>query len=164
MNAIEAMKTRVSIRKYKKQVILKEILIDLVDCAHMAPSGYNHQPWTFLVITDEEILKRVAKVAQSGQFIMNAGACIMVFCKKGVETALEDACAATENIITAASCYGLGTCWVNTFQKSQSHDIKCAVNCPQELELMTMLAVGYPDEEKVTNKKSLSEVLQWDTF
>ena len=77
---------------------------------------------------------------------------------------MEDAAAATENMIIATQAYGLGTCWVNAYKKAISEGIKSVVNCPTEYELMTLFAVGYPDEVKTTSKKPIHEVMRWNTF
>jgi nitroreductase len=164
MDAIQAIKSRVSIRKYKNQPVPKEILEDIVDCGRLAPTGYNHQPWVFIVVTDPDINDQIAQASRSGKFIKDAGACIAVFCRKDAETAMEDAAAATENMIIAAQAYGLGTCWVNVYQKENSKGIKNIVNCPPEYELMTLFAVGYPDETRQTTKKLIEEVIRWNTF
>lgn len=164
MDTIQAIKTRVSIRNYRNAPVPKEILTDIVDCGRMAPTGYNHQPWMFIVVTDQDMRNRISQAARYGKFIKDAGACIAVFCDKGGVTILEDACAATENMIIAAQSYGLGTCWVNSYIKPHSEEIKKILNCPVEYELMTLIAIGYSDEVKKTPKKSLDDVIRWDRF
>ena len=161
---IDIIKSRRSIRAYKSQPVAKEILTDIVDCGRLAPSGYNHQPWIFVVVTDPDVRKQIAAATRYAWFIQYAGACIAVFCKVGIETMFEDACAATENMIIAAQAYGLGTCWINVHQKAHSAAMKQIFNCPAEYELMTLFAVGYPDEEKQTAKKTFAEVLRWNSF
>lgn len=164
MDAIQAIKSRVSIRKYKNTPVPLEILIDIIDCARLAPTGYNRQPWVFVVVTDQELRDQISQTCRYGKFIKDSGACIAVFCDKAGETVLEDACAASENIIIAAQAYGLGTCWVNSHKKQHSEEIKKLLHCPAEYELMTLIAVGYPDEEKRTPKKPLDEVIRWNRF
>jgi len=164
MDVLEAIKSRVSIRRYKNLPVPKEVLSEIVDCARLAPSGYNHQPWIFVVVTDAKTKLNVANAAQWGSFIKDAGACIAVFCKKGEETMIEDACAATENMIIAARAFDLGTCWVNSYKKTHSENIKSILKCPQDYELITLLAVGYHDLQKPPSKKPLEEVIRWDGF
>ena len=159
---IDILKKRRSVRNYQDKKINKEVLEDIVDCGRLAPTGYNNQPWTFLVITDKNKKDKLANIAQSGSFIKEAGACIVVFCDKDAETGLEDACAATENMMIAARAYGLETCWINTYKKDPSEDIKKFLNCPQDQELMTMFAVGYSEGKvKAPSKKDLKEVIAW---
>ena len=164
LDAIQAMKSRVSIRAYKPLPVPREMLVDIVDCGRLAPNGYNHQAWIFVVVTDQQVRRRIADAAHYGSFIRDAGACIAVFCKIGVETMVEDACAATENMIIAAQAYGLGTCWVNAYKKAHSTSVKDILNYPGDYELVTLFALGYPDEIKKTPKKPLDDLIRWNSF
>ncbi|GAI04209.1 unnamed protein product, partial [marine sediment metagenome] len=56
MDAMEAIFTRRSIRKYTKQPVSDEVLRELLEAAMYAPSGGNQQPWCFVVINDRKIL------------------------------------------------------------------------------------------------------------
>jgi nitroreductase len=164
MNTIELIKSRVSVRKYIDKEIPKEVLEDIIDCARFAPSGYNLQPWVFVVITDKDKLRDISEVCEYGRFIKNAGACIAVFCHQSGETLIEDASAATENIMIAALHYGLGTCWVNSHKKEHSKIIGNSLNAPEDYELMTLISIGYPDEQGNRPKKKLEEVIRFNSF
>lgn len=166
-STIENIKNRRSIRRYIEKEIPRDILEDIIDCARLAPTGNNKQPWTFLVITDKNLRNKISYYAKYGKFIKEAGACIAVFCdESNTTTPLEDASAATENIMIAAESYGLGTCWVSSYKREHSSKIKSLLNCPENLELMTLLALGYYNEDYVKNidKKELEEVMKWDKF
>ncbi|MFP4016248.1 MAG: nitroreductase family protein [Halanaerobiales bacterium] len=163
----EIIKSRRSIRRYIEKEIPEEILRDIMDCARLAPTGNNKQPWTFVVVTDKELRDKISYFARYGKFIKEAGACIAVFCdEENSTTPLQDACAATENIIISAQSYGLGTCWVNSYKKEHSGKIKELLNCPPDMELMTLLAVGYYNDDYVKDikKKTIDEVLKWNSF
>ena len=86
MDAIEAIKTRRSVRRYTSEPIPDEVLEELIDCARLAPSGHNEQPWTFVVITDPEVRERLAQEAKKGRFIAEAPACVAVFCRTDAAT------------------------------------------------------------------------------
>lgn len=60
MDIAEAVKTRKSIRGFKKDPVSKEILREVLSIANRAPSGSNTQPWEFAVITGDvlENIKR----------------------------------------------------------------------------------------------------------
>ena len=164
MDAIEAIKTRRSIRRYTSEPIPDEVLEDIVDCARLAPTGHNEQPWTFVVITDPEVRARLAQEAQKGRFIAEAPACVAVFCRTDAATPLEDACAAAENIMLAARSYGIGSCWVNSYRKEHSAIVASLLGCPRERELMALVSLGYPDEVPAPAKKPLGEVMFWQGF
>ena len=163
-SAIEVMKSRVSVRKYEPKPIPREVLEDIIDCGRLAPSGRNQQAWTFVVITEPERLAQLAEMLPHGRFIGEAGAGILVFCAKDALCQIEDACAATENIIIAAQAHGLGSCWINSYRKPHSAAVGEFVGCPDDTELVTILSAGYPAEINPRPKKELSEVLRWERF
>jgi nitroreductase len=134
-----------------------------VDCGRLAPSGYNKQPWTFVVVTDRDLLGRIAALARYGRFIAGAGACVAVAMGES-ETLVEDASAATENMIIAAVSLGLGSCWVNSYRQGHSRAVGELLRFPAGRELAVLLALGYPEDESTRPKKSLSEVLRWNAF
>lgn len=165
--AIKVIKSRRSVRKYIDKEIPEEVLREIVDCARLAPSGNNRQPWAFLVITDQDKKEKIASLARYGKFIKEAGACIGVFIDESqTSTPLLDAAAATENIMLAATALGLGTCWVSSYKRDHSEEVKKMVNCPPDMELVALISVGYYDEMTVgmPKKKELEEVLHWNSF
>ncbi len=60
MDLVEAIKTRKSIRGYKKDPVPQKILQEILEVATRAPSADNSQPWEITVITGK-VLKDVAE-------------------------------------------------------------------------------------------------------
>lgn len=165
MDAIDAIKTRRSVRRYAGLPIQDEVLEDIIDCARLAPTARNEQPWAFVVITDPEVRERIAQEALKGRFIADAPACVAVFCRREAAAPLQDACAAAENIMLAARSYGLGSCWVNSYHKNHSGIVEALLGCPRDMELIILISLGYPvDEVMPKDKKSLHEVMFWQGF
>lgn len=164
MDAIEVMKTRRSVRKYTKQEVSREVLLDILDCARLAPSGHNQQPWRFVVVTDQTIKEKLTEITRYGKFIKDAYAVIAVFSEKNAICQLEDACAATENIQLAAWHYGLGTCWMGSFRRTHSKEAERLMKCPETYELASLVSIGYPDEKPIRKKKSLEDLVSFNTF
>ena len=164
MDAITLMKSRRSIRRYEPRPVPREALLEILDCARLAPSGYNLQHWRFVCVTDAAVKGRIAAAALYGRFINEAGACIAVLGERDAECLVEDCCAATENIIIAAQAFGLGTCWVNSLRKEHSADVKRILEVPEGYELVSLITVGYPAECPTAAKKTLDEVTRWEKF
>lgn len=164
MDAIEAIKTRRSIRSFKSEPVPRGIIEDIIDCARLAPTAINLQPWEFVVVTDAEMRKRIADETDYGKFIAQAPVCIAVFCKD-VKYYLEDGCAATQNILLAAHAHGLGACWVAGDKKPYAARIGELLGIPSGYKLVSLIAIGYPAErvERIS-KRSLSEVIHWEKF
>ncbi len=161
---IRAIKKRRSYRSYQDKEISKDILEEIIDCARLAPSANNIQPWEFVVVTDKEILKKIASITDYGKFIKNAGACVIVLCKD-TKYYLEDGSAATENILLAAESFGIGSCWVAGDKKHYCNKILELVGAPKGYKLVSILSLGYYDkEEKPHGKRALKDVIHWEKF
>jgi len=55
MEALDAIRTRRSVRKFTDKLIPKEVIDKLLEAAMSAPSARNQQPWHFVVIDDKNI-------------------------------------------------------------------------------------------------------------
>ncbi len=55
-------KTRSSHRKFLEDEIPKKDIEKLIELAGTAPSGHNHQPWQFIVVTDEKMKQEIEEV------------------------------------------------------------------------------------------------------
>lgn len=60
MDIIEAIRSRKSIRGFRKDPVSKETIMDILRTAARAPSGTNAQPWEFTVISGE-VLEKICK-------------------------------------------------------------------------------------------------------
>ncbi|MCZ7385458.1 MAG: nitroreductase family protein [Candidatus Methanoperedens sp.] len=58
---IEVIKTRRCVREYKEDQISDEDIKFLIDCARYAPSGFNMQPWSFLVIKNKDVMRKISE-------------------------------------------------------------------------------------------------------
>lgn len=54
MDAIECIKSRMSIRKFKPDPVLDDILIDIIEAAKWSPSYKNSQPWEVVIISGKK--------------------------------------------------------------------------------------------------------------
>lgn len=168
MDALQIIKERKSIRKFTDKPIDEEILKDLIDCGRLAPSGHNKQGRYFLVLTDRERINQVGQMATWAKFMVNAAqACIAVFCdQKENITLVEDGSAATENILLAATAYGLGSCWVAGYGMTYAEEVEKYLGAPSEYKLISLIALGYSGIEnpKSPPRKELDQVFRWNSF
>lgn len=68
----DAIEKRRSIRKFKSDPVSREIILELIDAARLAPSGCNAQPWRFKIVEDPKTREKLAKAACNQSFIANA--------------------------------------------------------------------------------------------
>ncbi|MEM3566733.1 MAG: nitroreductase family protein [Candidatus Bathyarchaeia archaeon] len=60
MDAVELIKTRRSIRKFKPTKVSREVISAILDLARWAPSAHNAQPWRVVAIDDDKVKARLA--------------------------------------------------------------------------------------------------------
>lgn len=163
MDALEMLRTRRSVRAYKPEPVRKEDIETIIDCARLAATAINKQLWDFVVVTDVSMRKKIADATDHGPFIADAPVCIVVLCRDE-KYYLEDGCAATQNILLAARALGLGSCWVAGDKKPYADEVAKMVGAPEGRKLVSLVPLGYPAEENAPGKRTVDEVLHWETF
>jgi nitroreductase len=160
---LESLKKRRSIRAYTEQPVAREVLEDIVDFGRLAATAMNDQPWEFVIVTDKAILRRLPEMTGHAQFIATAAACILVI-SKPTGHYLEDGSAASEHILLAAHAHGLGACWVAGEKEAYADAIRQLAGAPEGYRLICLIPVGYPAESPEMEKRSLQDVLHWETY
>jgi len=163
VDAVEVLKTRRSVRAYRREPVARKIIEDIVDCGRLAATAINIQPWEFVVVTDPGALRRIAETTDHGKFIADAPVCVVVL-SRDTKYYLEDGSAATENILLAARAHGLGACWVAGDKKPYASKICRLVGAPRGYRLVSLIPIGYPAESPEKSKRSLSNVLHWEKY
>lgn len=164
METISAIQKRRSLRKFRDESVPKEAILKILDCARLAPTARNVQPWDFIVVTDPETRKKIASLASNGPFIKEAPVCIVVVCQE-TKYYLEDGCAATENILLASADMGLSACWVAGDKKDYCREILKLLSVPSGYKLVSMVALGAAEPDNtVPLKKDLKQIVHWDKF
>ena len=165
MNAvIEAIKKRRSVRRFEPKLVDKEVIKEILDCARLAPTAINIQPWLFGAVTDNDLKRQIADMTDHGKFIKDCAVCFAVFADSSQKYFLEDGCAAAENILLACTAYGIGSCWVAGNKKAYVDSIRKLLNVPEPYTLIALIAAVYSNEKASPNKKSLHEVTFFNKF
>lgn len=129
----------------------KEMIEKLIEAGEMAPSAGGLKSQKFFVIEDREEKEKIARAAFEQDFIADAGVVIVVcsdvtcveekYGKRGREVyAIEDAAAAGENIMLAATALGLGVCWVGAFDEEE---IRGILGLPSHIRPLIIFPIGY---------------------
>jgi nitroreductase len=61
---LELMRTRRSVRHFSNEPVPRELVEDALLVAGSAPSGANQQPWSFVVVSDQETKERIRAAAE----------------------------------------------------------------------------------------------------
>ena len=64
----EWMDKRRSVRDFSDRPVPKEVIENIIKTASTAPSGAHKQPWTFCVVSNPSLKKRIKKAAEEEEF------------------------------------------------------------------------------------------------
>jgi nitroreductase len=153
VDAMEAIFTRRSIRRYAAEPVPEDVVEQLLEAAMYAPSAHNQQPWQFVVIQDRQTLDRMPDFHPYSTMLKSAPLAILVCgdssCLKSPYFWPQDCAAATQNILLAARALGLGTVWMGVYPKEPLIDgMRTLFGMPEQIIPFSLIAVGYPAEEK----------------
>lgn len=162
MDTIEALVTRRSIRKYKDRKIEKDKLDIILKSAMYAPSAMNLQAWHYVVIDDRNILEETIKSIPHAELLRQTPTAILVCgdaeTEKNDSWMIQNCSAVIQNILLAAHGLGIGSCWIaihgmEEVVKNVSEQFKL----PENVVPISLITLGYPDEEVVAENRFRKE-------
>lgn len=170
MTLTKVLLQRFSVRKYKKQKIEKDKLIQVLEAGRIAPSAVNYQPCHFIVLQEAANLDKIYTV-YNREWIKSAPAAILICADHneswkrkadGKDSADIDIAIAADHMTLKATEIGLGTCWVCNFDAPRCSEI---FELPPHIEPLVILPIGYPDIEAPEKKrKKPDEIVHWEKF
>lgn len=177
MEAIEMIKGRRSIRKYKTTMVEHSVLEEVVATAAYAPTWKNTQTARYIAVESADKKEQIAKecVGQHNADIINSAPMLIVVTgiqkRAGYErdgsftTSKEDrwqnfdSGVSTQTLCLAAYEKGLGTVIMGIFDEDK---VKQIVTIPEGQEVMALVAIGYPDEEpQAPKRKTVEDLLSY---
>lgn len=125
---LDVISKRRSVRKYKSEPVLDELIEIIAEAGKAAPTGMNKQSPIILAITNKEkiewLSKTVAKFQRNGRVdpLYGAPVVLSVLYDKSVHTGIYDGSVVMQNMMLAASSLGLGSCWIHAAKEAYSTD------------------------------------------
>lgn len=184
MEALEAIMTRRSVRKFKKNQIPDAIIEQILKAGTYAPSALALQPWAFVVVQDQEFLKKVSdyckpimvslmKDAHDGMsdgfrkllespgysIYYSAPTVIMVIGKTQTRFREIDCSLAAGNMMLAAHALGIGSCWVGSTEVAyENKELMAGFRIPAGYSPVGTIVFGYPGEKPEAHDKHPANV------
>ncbi len=153
---IKTLTTRRSVRKFEPKHVSREEIDQVVEAGLHAPSGMNKQTPRFIVIQDDDTVKKLSEMnAAVGKFPIDpfygAKDVIAVVAKKEA-VYLYDGCLAMGNLLNAAYSLGLGCRWIHrakeVFDSEEGKEMLKSWGITDDVEGIGFCILGYPAEEK----------------
>jgi nitroreductase len=148
---------RTSCRAYENRPVPDEAIRYGLECARLAPSACNRQPWRWAVVRQPELRRRLIHEgflpglglawAESAPVLCVLGMVRDVLPHRvgagisGVDYPWIDVGIAGEHFVLAATELGLGTCWIGWIRPRV---VRRLVGWPYRVRPVAILTVGYP--------------------
>lgn len=185
MNAI---KNRVSCRQYKMMFPEKELQY-ILQAGDAAPSGGNTKQTKIMVFTNREQIEKLERIAEQefsqmtvtddmykslrssvmlskkGGYHFTYHAPVLILCvnKKDYPNNMADCAVIVENMMIAASAFGLGTCYVNQIHwltdKESIRKFLKPYGFKEDEDVYAGLVIGYPEVQQIKMNGKRNETI-----
>lgn len=164
----DLLKNRRSIRDYEDKKIDAKILQEILADTCQAPSAMGLEPWEFIVIQDQNLMKRISNESKisilheiestpnsklkeyeqtlRGDFniFYNAPCLVLITGKKDDKFFEYDCALAAAYLMFAATARNLGTCWIGFCGDITNIDLRKEIELPDDYHIAASLIIGYP--------------------
>lgn len=178
-DTLDLINSRQSDRKYSDKPVEKEKLERIIEAGRMAPSACNAQPWKFIVVTDPELVLKIADAASAkligmNSFVAQAPAILVIVREKpnmsskvgatikNKDYSLIDIGIATENICLQAKAEQLGSCIIGWFDERQ---IRKLLEVPKSKRVELIITLGYSlSDQREKKRKPSEEIVSYNRY
>lgn len=181
MTGKEMIRSRKSIRKYKDELVSKEVLNELMETVKFTQSWANFQVVRYTFIQNPKMISKIMNDGVNGfayniNILKNSKNALVLSFVKGKSGKINpygdeyatsrenvwevfDAGIACQTFCLAAHEIGIGTCVMGVIA---AEEIKKIADLPEEEIVAALITFGYPDEEaKKTTRKAVSEIVRF---
>jgi len=161
----QLIKSRRSVRQFKKQAVAKDKIIKLLDSVRWAPSAINAQPVNWIVVDGNEATHKIAQMVADWMeekqilkpmfnawnhgndcILRDAPNLLIAHAKESGFDPVIDCSIATTTFELAASVENIGACWAGIFIRAANDHKPLSefLNVPEGNKICSALMFGYP--------------------
>lgn len=147
--------TRRSTKKYKPDMVPKEIIGEILKAGTYAASGSGKQSPIIIAVTNKQLRDKLSKInaeimgVDSDPFY-GAPVVLIVLADKNTSTHVYDGSLVMGNMMLAAHSNGIGSCWIHrareTFEREEGKEILKSLGITGEYEGIGNCVLGYSAE------------------
>lgn len=162
MTVAEAIRRKRAVRRYTTDPVDEQVIDAILNAGRHAQSSKNTQPWTFILVSDREQLRRLSTAGTYAAHLVGAAFAVVLVAPAGSEFDLGQAAAYMQLAATAA---GVGSCIATLHDQAAAHTI---LGLPDELTCRFSIAFGYdaepPTALKSGGRKPFDEVVRRERY
>lgn len=164
MDVFEAARTVLAVREYRDDPVPDEVVRRIVEAGRLTGSSQNGQPWHFVIVTNRDALRRVARGVPYGRYTAEAPVAIAVAVERRNRFGLSDASRAIQSMILTAWDEGVGSNWTGF---TGMEEVRSILGIPGQYDVVAVVPFGYPARplgKGRKRRKPIAEVASIDRF
>ncbi|MCL2235536.1 MAG: nitroreductase family protein [Defluviitaleaceae bacterium] len=178
---IKEMITRRSTRSYNGKPVDKELVMQLLEAARLAPSGKNTQPWNFIVVTDPATKEKIAVADHNQMWMVDAPVhivCVADIKRRNpdigqvvvdenaaypeLKAVIRDTAVAIQHILLMAEHLGLASCWTGWYAQD---DMRPILGIPNDQYVVGVVTIGHTDDPpKAQTRRDLEDMVRYEKW
>ena len=171
METWDAIRARRNVRTYQDRAIPDEDLGRILEAARRTPSSVNQQAWDFVVVTERDRLRELAKAWRYSAHVAGSAATIALVVpdsddRDERDTFQYDVGQATMSIMLAATDLGIGSGHASVGDQTLARSV---LGVPEDRECAILVALGYPADRPLEpiahpNRRALDDVVHLERW
>jgi nitroreductase len=168
METWDAITARRNVREFDDRPVPRELLERILEAGRRAPSARNWQPWDFVVVTDREQLRELAKVSPAAGHVATSAATIALILHETDDRGTRDRSQydlgqATMAMMIAAADLGVGSGHAGVGDQDLARRL---LGLPEDRYVARVIDLGYPADRPLKpirspNRRPFDEVVHW---
>ena len=171
MDAMQNLINRRSVRKYKPDMIPRDVLEKIIEAGTYAPTGMNKQAPIIIAVTNKAMRDRLSRMnaavmGSDADPFYGAPVVLIVLADKNLAgTYLYDGSLVMGNLMLAAHAQGIGSCWIHRakqeFETEEGKAILKERGIEGDFEGIGQCILGYADGEEPNPKPRKDNYVYW---
>ncbi len=174
---MKAIRERRSVVRFLPSELEKETLEKILDAGRWAPSWINSQPWSFIVVTDKELKRKIGEIGSrktafsKADWMEDAAAVVVVVVDPDQDQYhhVEDGAIAAQNIALATHSLGYASFYLGIYhskkeKKTAEKEVKKLLQVPEKMRVIAILPIGTPERVKESSRKDLRTLVYYNKY
>lgn len=165
MTPYEAIVSKRDLRVYTDDPIADDVLQNILQAGRMAGSAKNEEANRLIVITDTDVMNKVAEAGDFASWIPTS-AVIVGFAAPSAQLRLFDVGRQAQNMMLAAHAAGVGSCPVTLHHPDAA---RASVGLPADWEMPMVITLGvpvkdHPDSPLKRTRVALEDLVLYNSY
>ena len=181
----EVVKKRRAVREFEDRRVPHDIIEKIITDSCQAPSAANERPWRFIIIHDQDLIKRLSDESKANilslidqdpksilvkykshlknpefNVFYNAPCLIIIAGPESHRTLRVDCALCASYIMFSAVVHELGTCWVDLGGDIRDPELLEEIGLPADHRIIAPVIIGYPQKIPKMSEKRNPQILK----